>query len=268
MSCWICSYRCEFYLAMGPVIDVAPVDSGTVAKVAVKTHQLVADGVLLFQLDKRPFEFALKQAQSGFDIAEVSYLRVKTAIEKKANTFIRQRLDEERSQFDNASAAPDTAKHNVDRTDIVSVGDGVLCAVELLVGDHTSAFKHVMGLFRTGEVRIWRVFQQNGWRAKKVGSDVAIAMLNQPGKVYWSKIVEIAPGTGGGQANLASRITSQGDIGSSGEMLVVIEWPRDLPKDALQLGSIGTATVIGTDAGAVGSLASILIQVKSWANYL
>lgn len=193
---------------------------------------------------------------------------MKTAVEKNANTFSRQRLDEERSQFDSASATLETAKYNVDRTDVVAVGDGVLGPVELQVGDRTTAFKPVMGLIRTSEARIWGVFDQNGWRAIKVGSGVAIAMLNQPGKVYWAKIAEVAPGTGGGQANLGSRITSQGDIGSSGETLVVLDWPNDLPKDALQPGSVGTATVIGADSGAIGSLAKILIHVKSWANHL
>jgi hypothetical protein len=52
---------------------------------------------------------------------------------------------------------------------------------------------------RTGESRIWGVFQQTGNNAIAIGNDVGISFASEPGIVRWTKIIEIAPGTGGGR---------------------------------------------------------------------
>lgn len=136
------------------------------------------------------------------------------------------------------------------------------------MGDKIAAFKPIMAMIRTGDARIWGVFQQNGGQVIEVSADVDISLNSEPGVIHWTKIIEIAPGTASGQKSASAQLLDQGDIGNSGEILVVIEWPDDLPKDAVKVGSIGIATVIGPGSGPIGSLANILLKVKSWAQYL
>lgn len=253
---------------MSPVVEVASVVNGTVAEIPVKTHQVVKDGDVLLKLDKRPFEFAVQQAQASSKIAEVTYLRIKTAVEKNPGTFSRQKVDETQAIYQAASAALEIAKYNLDRAEIVAIGDGILGSVQLRVGDRAAAYKPVMAMIRTGEARFWAVFQQNGRQAIAVGADVGISLSSEPGVIRWTKIIEIAPGTASGQKSASAQLVGQGDIGTTGEIIVVLGWPEGLPKDAVKVGSIGIATVIGPGSGPIGSLANILLKVKSWAQYL
>jgi hypothetical protein len=50
-----------------------------------------------------------------------------------------------------------------------------------------------MAMMRTGESRIWGVFQQTGNNVIAIGSKVGIAFASEPGVVRWTKIIEIAP---------------------------------------------------------------------------
>jgi len=253
---------------MSHVIELATVVNGTVVEIPVKANQKVKQGDVLFALDKRPLEFAVQQAQANHDIAEVSYLRIKTAIEKNPATFSRQQRDEARAKFEAAAAALEIAKYNFNRAVVVAPVEGILGIVPLRVGSKVAAFKPVMAMIRTDEARIWGVFQQNGHQAIKVGADVGISLSSEPGVVHWTKVLEISLGTEGGQVNISAKLVGQSDIGSTSEIVVVLEWPEDLPKDAVNIGTVGTATIIGPDAGAIGSLARILLTVKSYAQYL
>jgi multidrug resistance efflux pump len=253
---------------MSPVVEIASAVNGTVAKVLVKTHQVVKDGDILFTLDKRPFEFAVHQAQAKYDITEVTYKRTITANKNRPDTFSLARVDETRTNFEDASAILEIAKYNLDRTETEAVGQGILGAVRVQVGDRAAAFKPVMGMMRTGEAKIWGVFQQTGNNAITIGSDVGIAFASEPGVVRWTKIAEIAPGTGSGQMPVNARLVSLDDIGISNEVLVILDWPEGMSSSTLAVGNIGAATVIGPNAGPIGSLAQILLIVKAWAQYL
>lgn len=253
---------------MSPVGEIASAVNGTVIEIQVKSHQVVKEGDVLFKLDKRPFVFAVRQAQANHDIAEVSYQRAKTIAEKNPGAVSRQSIDEARANFEAAAAALDIAKYNLDRAEITTISDGIVGAIRLRTGDRATAFKPVMPIIRTGEAHIWGVFQQNGQQAIEVGADVGISLSSEPGVVRWTKIIAIAPGTPSGQVRVDANLVGQEDIGNSGEKLVVLEWPDGLPKNAVSVGSIGIATIIGPDAGAIGSLAKILLTVKSYAQYL
>jgi multidrug resistance efflux pump len=253
---------------MSPVVSIAAVVNGTIVEIPVQTYQAVKNGDALFKLDKRPFEFAVQQAEANFKIAEVSYKRVITAVEKNPATFSRQKVDEIQAAFEVAQATLEVAKYNLDRTTVVAAGDGVIGSVRLRVGDKVPAFKPVLPMIRTGEARLWGVFQQNGQSAIQVGSDVGISFASEPGVVRWTKILEIAPGTSGGQVSASANLLGQGDTGNSSEVLVWLEWPKDVPRDSVNIGYVGSATVIGPKAGAIGGLAKILLSVKAFVQYL
>lgn len=253
---------------MSPVVEIAPVVSGTVAEIPVTTHQAVIGGDVLFKLEKTPFEFAVLKAQAEFSIAEATYKRYSTAIERNPGTHSRQQVGEKLAEFEATKATLEIAKYNLDRTEIPALGVGVLGTVQLRVGDKVAAYKPVMAMIRTGEARIWGVFEQNGQQAIKVGADVGVSLSSEPGVIRWTKITEIAPGTASGQKSASGQLLNQGDIGNSGEVLVVLDWPKGLPEDAVKVGNIGIATIIGPDAGPIGSLAQILLMVKAYAQYL
>jgi multidrug resistance efflux pump len=116
---------------MSPVVEIAPVVDGTLVEVMVKTHQVVKDRDVLFTLDKRPFELAVQQAQANYDITEVTFKRTTTANKNRPGTFSDAKEDENRTQFQAASAILEIAKYNLDRTQIKAIGEGILGAVRV-----------------------------------------------------------------------------------------------------------------------------------------
>ena len=82
-------------------------------------------------------------------------------------------------------------------------------------------------MIRPGEASLWGVFQQSGLKAIAAEAEVGIALASEPGVVRWTKIIEVLPGTAGGQVSANASLPSQGDVGSSRPRYL---WPSTGPK--------------------------------------
>jgi multidrug resistance efflux pump len=253
---------------MAPTFDVAPVVSGIITELPVKTHQRTKKGDLLFSLDKRPFEYAVQQAQAQQKLAQITYQRLKTAVQRSPAAASAQTVDESKAQFEAASATLAVAQYRLDRTEIFALDDGIIGAMRLQVGDKVAAYTPVMPLIRFGKARIWGVFKQNGLQAIKVGANVGISFRSEPGIIRWTQVTEIAPGIHEGEGHTKSDMVGARDIGTNDELLVVLAWPEGITEKSFKAGVVGNATVIGPEAGPIGSLAKILLIVKSYVQFL
>jgi len=161
----------------------------------------------------------------------------------------------------------DTARYKLERTRIVAVGDGTVALVEVRPGDRIAAFTPVIGVMRTEFTTIAGIFDQNGRRAIETGAQVGIAPRNRPGTIHWTTINHIQSSGANAQTETGGRLLGSQDIGDSTEIVVEFAWPETLPKDT-RPGLVGTAMVIGDDAGAIGGLGKILLWIKAMFNYL
>ncbi|NDR57916.1 HlyD family secretion protein [Aliiruegeria sabulilitoris] len=254
------------FTVVAPVTGAAPVLSGTVKEVAVETGQFVEDGQLLFSLDERPFRFSLEQAEASLRVAERSFQRIEIAIEKNPATFSQQQLDEARAGYEAASAAVETAKYNLDRTEIRSIEPGTVSWVEIQPGDRVSAFTPVIPVVRNDSQIILGIFDLNGVPAIREGARVGIAPRHQPGVVYWSTVGRIQSASANAQLEGGSLVRTQ-DVAGESFFMVEIRWPDTLGSDVAP-GLIGSAMVIGDNAGAIAGLGELLLSIKALANYL
>jgi RND family efflux transporter MFP subunit len=253
---------------MAPTFEVAPMVSGIIAELPVKTHQRINKGDLLFSLDKRPFEYAVQQAQAQQKLAKITYQRLKTAVQRSPAAASAQTVDNARAQFEAASATLASAQYQLDRTDAFALDDGIIGAMRLQVGDKVAAYTPIMPVIRFNKARIWGVFKQNGLNAIKEGANVGISFRSQPGIIHWTQVIEIAPGIDDGDGHTKADMVGASDIGNNDELLVVLAWPEGMTEQSFKVGIIGNATVIGPEAGPIGSLAKILLIVKSYTQFL
>jgi hypothetical protein len=100
------------------------------------------------------------------------------------------------------------------------------------------------------------------------GTPVEIAFDRIPGRLFSSEVIEIAPGTSAGQIPVGAELLGAADIGSSSEVLVILAWPDGLDRSIASVGSVGTATAFGPEAGAMGILAKVLLYIKMIGTYL
>ncbi|WP_186766289.1 efflux RND transporter periplasmic adaptor subunit [Falsiphaeobacter marinintestinus] len=253
---------------MAPVIQVASIVSGTVIEVPVAANTRVNEGDVLVRLDPRPFEYAVQLAEANQDIAEKTYQRKKTAFDLNQATVSEQSVDEADAALQAANAQLQQARYNLDHTVITTAADGVITGLRLSEGDLVTANTGIMPMVRDDAVVIGGVFEQNGWGVIKPGSEIGLTFARYPGQVFWTTVAEKVFGTSGGQVMVGANLLDQADIGSSSEALIRIVWPAQLQNGDLPIGAVGSATVIGENAGPMGVIAKVLLWIKAYREYL
>jgi len=98
-------------------IEIAPEVNGHLVKLAVKDNQLAKKGDLLFEIDPRPYEYALQQAMSDQESLEQQIVDAKRhiAAQKSAVDAARATFDRSGTGVKTASTAVDAAKAAVAR---------------------------------------------------------------------------------------------------------------------------------------------------------
>ncbi|MGI9295806.1 MAG: biotin/lipoyl-binding protein, partial [Pseudomonadales bacterium] len=243
------------------VNQIAPVVGGIVADVPVTPNVTVEAGTVLMELDKRPFQYAVDEADAAAKIAAITLERQETVYEKSA-TVSKQDVDESRAAFAAAEARLATAQYNLEQATIVAPETGVATSIGLSVGDQAQPNSPVIPFIRTDSLVVAGVFNQNGLNAMPIATEVKLVFDRLPGQIFTTQVVEIVAGTASGQLPIGAELFGASDIGSGNEALVLLAWPEGLDRDVAIAGNVGSATAFGPDAGAMGMLATILLYAK------
>jgi multidrug efflux system membrane fusion protein len=96
-------------------IGIAPQVDGPITQLAVRDNAFVKQGELLFQIDPRPYEYALQKAQSDLDTLEGQIVDQRRTIASQVSAVgaARANTDSAAANVARAAAALDEAKANV-----------------------------------------------------------------------------------------------------------------------------------------------------------
>ena len=96
-------------------IGIAPQVDGPITRLAVQDNAFVKQGELLFQIDPRPYEYALQKAQSDLNTLEGQIVDQRRTIASQVSAVgaARANTDSAAANVDRAAAAVDEAKANV-----------------------------------------------------------------------------------------------------------------------------------------------------------
>lgn len=245
---------------IGVVVEIAPAVGGVVSAVHVVPNAPVAAGTPLFQLDPRPFPFAVDDTVAALDIATRTLERQQAAFERSEGAAVtRQALDERQAAFDAARARLANAEYELKQSTVRAPADGIVTATSLSPGDQARPFAPVMPFIETDSLRLAGVFGHNGLGAIRRGARVEMAFDSAPGRLFTSEIREILPGVAGGQIDVGADLLTAADGCGASEVVVLLAWPDALPEDTARLGMVGTATVFGENAAPFGMLAKVLL---------
>ena len=250
------------------VVEIASPVGGTIVSIPVTPNLPVASGDVLFKIDPTPYQASLDLAEADLKLSILSYDRRKVLFDKNSAATSQQDLDEALASLESAQASKDLAQYNLDQTTVVAPSDGVVASIRVSAGDQARAMIPIMPFIREDSVVLSGVFSQNGLAAMPIGSPVKLTFDRKPGKVFASTVASIASGTSSGQVEGGSRLLSALDIGSYSDALVLLSWPKELDRTEVTAGSVGSATVIGPDAGAIGVLATVLFYLKMLGAFL
>ncbi len=169
------------------IVDIAPEVSNTVVAINAQDNQFVRKGDLLFEIDPARFELAVKQAEA-------------TAESRRQDMFLRQadarrrrNLEgavsaEERERFgisagiaaasyNEALAALDLAKLNLNRTKVYSTANGYATNVRLRVGAFATAGQRAMSIIDAESFWIYAYFEETQLERIHNGDPVRIALM-------------------------------------------------------------------------------------------
>ena len=177
-------------------------------------------------------------------------------------------IEGENTSVAQLKAQLDNAEWELKQTTIPAPADGYVTLAALAVGDRVTPTRGVMSFVVADDVAIVGVFQQNGLQTIKPGTSARLVFSNQPGKVYDTKVLDIARGIGQGQLAVSGTLAQVGSIGITSEYPVRLDIPQDIDRDLVRPGMSGTATVLAPNAGVIGVIASILLWVNAYLAYL
>lgn len=184
------------------VVDVAPDVSGLVDKVLVKDNATVHKGEVLFRIDQRRFQLALRQAEAKVTSAKAAladarrdlarYRRVASAVSRQTVDQAATRVDEDRAAWQQALANRDTAKLNLKRSAVVAPVNGQVTNLGLQPGDYVSASKPVLALVDTDTLRVEGYFEETKLAGIHIGDPVDIRLMGEGGARLRGRVTGIA----------------------------------------------------------------------------
>lgn len=184
------------------VVQVAPDVSGMVADVAVQDNESVAAGALLFSVDKARFALAEQQAQAAVatQVIAVDNQRVTLAqaqresqrnsglgdlVSQELREQSRLRVDQALGALRSAEAALrqsqvalDTARLNLQRTQVHAPTAGLVTNLDLRQGAYASAGHPVMALVDAGSLYVEGYFEENKLARIHLGDRVRVTPMD------------------------------------------------------------------------------------------
>ncbi|MDJ0389759.1 HlyD family secretion protein [Roseomonas sp. E05] len=187
------------------IIGIAPDVSGFVAEVLVSDNAVVHKGDPLFRLDRARFALALQQAAA--------------VVESRAATLERARRDERRydrldegivsvqrrdqaqaeaaaaqGAWQEAIAARDLAKLNLERTEVHAPADGTITNLTLRPGAYVASGSPVMALVDASSLHVQGYFEETKLARIHAGDPVEVRLMGLPDRPLSGHVESIAGG--------------------------------------------------------------------------
>ncbi|WP_244817957.1 HlyD family secretion protein [Caballeronia sp. Lep1P3] len=172
------------------VIQVAPDVSGLITDVRVADNQQVKRGDVLFIIDQARYTLALRNAQAAAQQrrATLDQARREDARNRSlGNLVAREVVEETHSRVEQATAALadaevaiDTARLNLQRTEIVSPVDGYLNDRAPRVGEFVPAGRAVLSVVDMNSFRVDGYFEETKLHGIDIGQSVDIKVMGEP----------------------------------------------------------------------------------------
>ena len=171
------------------VVAIAPDVSGLVTSVAVRDNQTVKAGDLLFTVDAPRYTLAVEQAQAAItaQLPALGEARQEAARNHQLGDLVAaettQQADAKVAALSAALAqsrvALDTAKLNLDRTQVRAPIDGVVTNLSLRPGNYAAAGHSEFAVIDRSSLYVVGYFEETKLKRIKVGDPVRVRLMGE-----------------------------------------------------------------------------------------
>jgi RND family efflux transporter MFP subunit len=171
------------------VVNIAPDVSGAVVELPVRDNQLVHKGDLLMQIDPSHYQIAVEQAQAAVAArkAELQMRRDDAqrradmdslVVSKESRENATHTASAAEAQYQQALAALDAAKLNLERTRVVAPVDGYVTNLNVYRGDYAIAGSAKLAVVDSNSFWVYGYFEETKLPHVKVGDKADIRLMS------------------------------------------------------------------------------------------
>ncbi|MGH8779436.1 efflux RND transporter periplasmic adaptor subunit [Paraburkholderia sp.] len=171
------------------VVNIAPDVSGAVVELPVHDNQFVKKGDLLMQIDPSHFQIAVEQAQAAVAArkAELQMRRDDAqrradldslVVSKESRDNASHTANAAEAQYQQALAALDAAKLNLERTRVVSPVDGYVTNLSVYRGDYAIAGAAKLAIVDSHSFWVYGYFEETKLPRVKIGNKAEIRLMS------------------------------------------------------------------------------------------
>jgi RND family efflux transporter MFP subunit len=171
------------------VVNVAPDVSGAVVQMPVHDNQLVKKGDLLMEIDPSHYRIAVEQAEANV-AARAAELRMRRAdaarradmdsqvVSKEQRENSMQTASTAAAQLQQAQAALDAAKLNLERTKVFSPVDGYVTNLNVYRGDYATAGTAKLAIVDSHSFWVYGYFEETKLPHVRIGDKAQIQLMS------------------------------------------------------------------------------------------
>ena len=171
------------------VVNIAPDVSGAVVELPVRDNQFVHKGDLLMQIDPSHYQIAVEQAEAAV-AARKAELTMKLDDAKRRADMDSQVVSQEnrenashtansaQAQYQQAIAALDAAKLNLERTRVIAPVDGYITNLQVFQGDYAISGQAKLAVVDSHSFWVYGYFEETKLPHVKVGNKAEIKLMS------------------------------------------------------------------------------------------
>ncbi|WP_321876653.1 HlyD family secretion protein [Paraburkholderia bannensis] len=171
------------------VVNIAPDVSGAVVELPVKDNQMVHKGDLLMQIDPSHYQIAVEQAEAAVAARKAELTMKLDDARRRADMdslVVSQENRENAShtansaqaQYQQALAALDAAKLNLERTRVISPVDGYITNLQVFKGDYAIAGQAKLAVVDSHSFWVYGYFEETKLPHVQVGNKADIKLMS------------------------------------------------------------------------------------------
>jgi len=171
------------------IVNVAPDVSGAIVDLPIKDNQLVKKGDLLMQIDPSHYQIAVEQAQAAV-AARKAELQMKRddaqrradmdslVVSKESRENATHTASAADASYQQALAALDAAKLNLERTRVVSPVDGYVTNLSVFRGDYASAGAAKLAIVDSHSFWVYGYFEETKLPHVRIGDKAEVKLMS------------------------------------------------------------------------------------------
>ncbi|BCF96541.1 membrane protein [Paraburkholderia sp. PGU19] len=171
------------------VVNIAPDVSGAVVELPVRDNQFVHKGDLLMQIDPSHYQIAVEQAQAAVAARKAELQMRRDDAQRRADmdSLVVSKENRENAthtasaaeaQYQQALAALDAAKLNLERTRVVSPVDGYVTNLNVYRGDYAISGSAKLAVVDSNSFWVYGYFEETKLPHVKVGDKADIRLMS------------------------------------------------------------------------------------------